>query len=750
MTLQPKKSTVYRQIWLRLRELGYDVIPLWDKSTPQRGWPTMSNTTADIANWKGRAAGVRLGGGELFCIDMDVMIAKILDMQLAGLHAFWPQFMAHCLRRHSGGTKLMLIGRCATRLKPLRTHRYTLGEAVNRVEVFGGNCTRYVAVHGQHSAGREYGYDGRSILDVPFADLPVFPEADVGAMVDMLEKVMDAAGLLKVPGGRVDGLSPRVVYDLQESQVFRLSDGDEMSIAELASWVRKVGKVEGYATLWDPASECPDRIKGNWSHEGLSLWDTHVDVSHRMADRKPVDPVDLGADLAALAPPAAPAAADKPDLKLLAGGRVELGSSRAGPWMPPRGEAGSAPAWVERYGSTGLPKPTFANARAALVAAGITCRHDTFHDWVWLSHADPARSLGKLTDKAERALRVWLLARHTLDFTAAHIHDAIASLGDENGYDPVVDMLAAAQAAWDGGARLDRVAADILHAEDTELNRACVRKTFIAAVRRARRPGCKFDHVLVLQGAEGIGKSLFWAILAGPDNFNDARVLGASAREVQEALRGVWIHENAELAGLRKSEVEATKSFVTRTHDKARAAWGRVAQEQPRQSIEVGTTNNEQYLPAQTGNRRFWPLRCTGKIDLARLQETRLQLLGEAAHYESAGETIWLDDHLEALAREAQEEARTPNHYEDALRHYLDAAPDPLAGPGDAVVTRVGGEDQITSEAVFKLLNIPTVQRGREARYVADAMRNLGWAAVRLRPEAGERVRGYWRPSKPG
>ena len=143
-----------------------------------------------------------------------------------------------------------------------------------------------------------------------------------------------------------------------------------------------------------------------------------------------------------------------------------------------------------------------------------------------------------------------------------------------NRFNPVVDMLAEAEANWDGVARLDRMAVDHFNCADTPLNRSGVRKTMIAAVARARQPGCKFDTIPVLEAPEGWNKSSAWAVLAGEGNFSDESIIGKASREVQEQLAGIWIHENAELAGMSKAEVETVKAFASRQVDRARPAYG--------------------------------------------------------------------------------------------------------------------------------------------------------------------------------
>jgi len=75
-------------------------------------------------------------------------------------------------------------------------------------------------------------------------------------------------------------------------------------------------------------------------------------------------------------------------------------------------------------------------------------------------------------------------------------------------------------------------------------------------VRRIRQPGCKFDHILTLEGPEGKGKSTAIAVLAGVENFSDQTILSQSDKEQQELLRGIWLYEIADLAGLRRAEAE--------------------------------------------------------------------------------------------------------------------------------------------------------------------------------------------------
>ena len=156
---------------------------------------------------------------------------------------------------------------------------------------------------------------------------------------------------------------------------------------------------------------------------------------------------------------------------------------------------------------------------------------------------------------------------------------------------------------------------------------------------------------------------------SGDDNFSDESILGKQSREVQEHLAEVWIHENADLAGMKKAESETVKAFASRISDNARPAYGHVLKKQKRHSIEVGTTNSTEYLPSQTGNRRFWPLKVLKTIDLGKLMRDRLQLWGEAATLEAEGASIVLEEKLWSAAGEQQEARHVKDNWEEIVRN---------------------------------------------------------------------------------
>src|SRR5262249_34011278 len=217
---------------------------------------------------------------------------------------------------------------------------------------------------------------------------------------------------------------------------------------------------------------------------------------------------------------------------------------------------------------------------------------------------------------------------------------------------------------WDGQPRLDTWLTEYCRAEDNPLNRAIGRKVLMAAVRRARTPGCKFDFIVVLEGEQGTGRSTALKILAGEDNFSDAEIIGRWAKEQQELIQGVWIYELAELAGFERADVNKIKLFASKMVDAARPAFGRSRVDKKRRCIFIATTNDDEYLKDETGNRRFWPVR-TGRINLGALARDRDQLWAEASVVESTGESLVIPEALWPDAAERQAARLAPDVWDD-------------------------------------------------------------------------------------
>ena len=260
-------------------------------------------------------------------------------------------------------------------------------------------------------------------------------------------------------------------------------------------------------------------------------------------------------------------------------------------------------------------------------------------------------------------------------YAPAKTKDALLAVASERAYHPVKGYLDALP-EWDGVKRVDTLLTDYLGAEDSAYTRAVIRKTLAAAVARIYQPGTKFDSVLILNGPQGIGKSTLFARLAGAWFSDSLTLTDMRDKSGPEKLQGYWILELGELAGMKKTDVETVKSFLSRVDDKYRASYGLNVESHPRQCVIVGSTNTESgYLRDITGNRRFWPVRVNGESVKKPWQisgEDVLQVWAEAKAVYEGGERLYLEGEVAAMAASQQAEAMETDDREGLVRTYLD------------------------------------------------------------------------------
>jgi predicted P-loop ATPase len=176
--------------------------------------------------------------------------------------------------------------------------------------------------------------------------------------------------------------------------------------------------------------------------------------------------------------------------------------------------------------------------------------------------------------------------------------------------------------------------------------------------------------MLILEGPQGARKSTALKVLAGEAWFTD-ELAEIGSKDAAQQMRGVWIVEIAELDAIGRAEVSRIKAFLSRTADRYRPPYGRYVVDVPRQCVFAGSVNPDTYLRDETGNRRFWPLRC-GTIDLDALRRDRDQLWAEAVMRYREGAIWWLDDPvLIAAADEIQATRLQADAWDDLIEHWL-------------------------------------------------------------------------------
>jgi hypothetical protein len=349
---------------------------------------------------------------------------------------------------------------------------------------------------------------------------------------------------------------------------------------------------------------------------------------------------------------------------------------------------------------------------------------------------DPGASVvGEWTDAHTARARTWMFERLKREPGKEVTDAAVEIVARRHAYHPVQRYLASLR--WDGVPRLDSLLPVYFGAEANEYTRQVGSKTLIAAVARATRPGCKVDTMLILEGAQGIGKSRAVRALAGDDWFADTP-LDLESKDAAQCLQGKWLYEIGELHSFNRTETTRIKAFVSSQSDNLRPSYGRRNQDFPRQCIFIGTTNGTEYLSDTTGNRRYWPVRCRA-VDVAGLRRDRDQLWAEAAARYAAGEPWWLEGEEVALAEAQQADREAVDPWAAQLADWLEPQP----APG---VPRSAPRDHFTmAEVLTGALRLGIGEQSQAiATRVGKLLAKLGWRSKAVK-EHGKVVRLYVR-----
>jgi predicted P-loop ATPase len=345
-----------------------------------------------------------------------------------------------------------------------------------------------------------------------------------------------------------------------------------------------------------------------------------------------------------------------------------------------------------------------------------------------------------IVDRDLTQLKAWLAKRHKFEVPKNIVLEGVEVVAYENRFHPVQKYLEILK--WDGTPRLDTWLSDYAGVDNNPYTRACSRKTICAAVARVFRPGCKFDHILVLEGNQDTGKSRLCAALGG--EFYGDFILDPHNKDTIQNLQGAWIVEMSEMEVTRRADVSALKAFITRTTDKVRLPYERLSAPFPRQCIFIGTINPEAdgaWLKDDTGNRRFWPVAQHGKIDIAGLKAVRNQLFAEAVEVLKKGEKLFME--TKGLSDMAKNEA--------GQRHAEHPWTECIANWASGIDWKARGNFVTVREIYLEALQgtDKTLSR-RETVPIATVMKSLGWVKTTKNggPDRGT-IRGYMRPAVP-
>ncbi|MGY4476349.1 VapE domain-containing protein [Bradyrhizobium sp. USDA 3364] len=306
------------------------------------------------------------------------------------------------------------------------------------------------------------------------------------------------------------------------------------------------------------------------------------------------------------------------------------------------------------------------------------------------------------------------------------VGEAVELVARERSFNPVIDYLDSVE--HDGLGRVDHFFQKYFGADDSPYSRSVSRCFLIGSVARVMCPGVKNDHLPVLESAQGEGKSTALKVMFQPWFSDELADFGSKDAALQ--LMGIWCHELSEMDAYSRAEVGRVKAWISRTVDRFRPPYGYRVAEFPRSCVFAGTTNRDEYLRDETGNRRFWPLK-TGKINLTALGDDRDQIWAEAVRLYRADVKWWLINPEALRQAKAEQLARV------------------VSDPWEAIVADyTADKNQVSTPSVLShAIGLPVTQHDQKSQNrVAACLINQGWTRFQVR--TGDKRRwDYRRPA---
>lgn len=408
------------------------------------------------------------------------------------------------------------------------------------------------------------------------------------------------------------------------------------------------------------------------------------------------------------------------------------------PGAPP-----APPAALQRS-PTGVILTHFTNVVTALRAAdwmGYELGRDTFRDELMIRQAGSVGPQGwrSFTDADYARVRLALHSRGIRNPGAEVVRDAVTLVAEENGFDSAQLWLTQVVPPWDGVSRIEQFYPRVFGTDDDTYNRACGLYTWTALAGRVLEPGCKVDMVPILKGEQGIGKSSAVAAIAPAVEFFTELDLAAHDDNMSRMMRGRLVVEFGELRGLHTKDQEAIKNFITRRWENWVPKYREFATTFPRRCLMFGTTNKDQILADETGNRRWLPIECR-KADVAWLEANRLQLWAEGRELFTAAGVQFETAQQEAKGRHA--DYMIHDTWEGPIREWVGERFQGLEGGADWQPFTLG---DILHQALG--LEVRAVSRAHEMR-ASDVLRRMGFIRKQKRV-AGNKI-WFWEPKREG
>lgn len=335
--------------------------------------------------------------------------------------------------------------------------------------------------------------------------------------------------------------------------------------------------------------------------------------------------------------------------------------------------------WHIYRDKNGYPKllNTVENLECLLSGYGIVVKYDELLKKPIVTFPSDSTIDDTIGDNGKMARLRSLCSLNVLPQTAV---DYLPALYSKNRINPIMNWINSSQ--WDGIDRVSQVIESIQSSDTDDYKTRVITMWLvqcIAALDRAEHSPIataqpKYESVLVLQGAQGKGKT-DWIKSLLPREFSnyikEGTHLDPSDRDSCKEAVSCWICELGELdSSFRKSDIAQLKAFLSLRTDGMRLPYDREWSTYPRQTSFIGTVNPKKFLQDPTGSRRFWPLHVT---NLARLNTDDVQQVwAQVWNMYTKGAAWWPDEKFSEELRQRHDKHTESSPLEDAIMDKFD------------------------------------------------------------------------------
>ena len=318
--------------------------------------------------------------------------------------------------------------------------------------------------------------------------------------------------------------------------------------------------------------------------------------------------------------------------------------------------------------SNGRIMATTDNYQALMGSHGINCYYDVIKKRIDI-HIPNFEPIADLKDEALLVEVENLCIKNFVPHQ--RVRDAMKIIAKE--VNPVARWIDSIP--WDGISRVDEFC-DTVSSKDTELKNMLMRKWLLSCVAAAfEEEGVALEGLLVFQGAQGMGKTLWFKRLA---DFSKGWLLEGATLDpkdkdsVKKAVSH-WIVELGELEStFKKADINQLKAFITSRSDEMRLPYDRSFTNYQRRTAFFASVNEPEFLADGSGNRRFWCIKVTDINPHHGIDMQQVWAEVKATIYEPGHKNWYLTKEERDMLQESNEGFRTQGAVEDLLLQHVD------------------------------------------------------------------------------